>query len=109
MHDQQPNLWDSAAAETAKRAGMDMAADNKKRLLEYARSIAKDLARGGRAISADDVQRELEKRGISVHALGNAAGSLFAGKQWIAVGRVKSKRVHSHGNWLTEWKLRDAS
>ena len=90
----------------AKAAGMDKAAENKKKLLEYARGIARDLAKGGNVISADDVQRELERRKISVHALGNAAGSLFKGKEWMAVGRIKSKRVHAHSNWLTTWRLK---
>lgn len=98
--------FDFEAAELAKIAGMDRAAENKKALLEYARGIARELARGGNVISADDVQLALEKRDISVHALGNAAGSLFKGKEWIAVGRVKSKRVHAHANWLTTWRLK---
>lgn len=102
-------LWDAAAAEAAKEAGIAQAGENKKQLLEYARGIAKELGRSGRAISADDVQRELERREISVHALGNSAGGLFERKHWIAVGRVKSKRVHSHGNWLTEWRLKNES
>jgi hypothetical protein len=107
MHEHQPTIWDWAASEAAKQAGIDQAGENKKQLLEYARGIARELARGGKVISADDVQLEIENRGISVHALGNAAGGLFRGKEWIAVGRVKSKRQHAHANWLTTWRLRE--
>ena len=100
--------FDFEKAQRAKEIGMTTAADNKKALLEYARGIAVELGRKG-DVSADDVQRVLEARGISVRALGNAAGSLFERKKWEWTGRfVKSQREHSHSNLLRVWRLRDA-
>ena len=103
---EQVTLWDAQAAEAAKVAGMDQAAENKKALLKYARSVAEELAQGGKVISADDVQFELSRRGISDRALGNSAGKLFAEKKWAPVGQTKSIREHSHGNRLTTWRLK---
>ena len=102
--------FDFERAEQAKERGMSQAATNKASLLEYARGLARAIAREKGEITADDVQRELESRGISVRALGNAAGSLFRGKEWIATGRyVKSERIHAHANRLTVWRLKDAA
>lgn len=94
-------------AERLKAVGQAKAAENKKSLLAYARKVAKGLASDGRAISADDVQRALSEKGISVSALGNAAGSLFRESCWEWTKEfVKSARPHSHANLLRLWKLR---
>lgn len=83
---------------------MQLAADNNGALLTEAREIARELARHGAEISADDVVFEMCKRGYGVKALGNAAGSLFAGRDWQWTGRrVKSKRIHAHKNELKSW------
>lgn len=101
----QASLFDAPASEAAKKAGMQQAADSNKSLLEHARKVAVELAQRG-PITADDVQRRLVEQGISEKALGNAAGSLFKGKQWVWTGRlVKSSRVHAHSNLLREWRL----
>jgi hypothetical protein len=65
-----------------------------------------ELARAGNGeCTADDVQRVLIEQGISPHALGNAAGSLFRGGDWEWTGRrVKSARVHAHANELKVWR-----
>lgn len=99
-------LFDAVAGQIARVAGMAQAAENKKSLLAHARKIAVRLART-RPITADDVQRELQAQGISVHALGNASGSIFRGKEWEWTGRyIKSSRVHAHANELKEWRLK---
>lgn len=100
--------FDFEAAQRAKEIGMAEAFESKRALVEYARKIAVKIAERQTVVSMDDVQYALECEGISVFALGNSAGGLFERKKWEAVGRVKSARVHSHGNWLTQWKLRDA-
>lgn len=107
MADEQPDLFDFAASEAAKQQGMDLAAGNRKELLAFARRLAVEIAlsRPSREVNADDVQRALHERGCSIHALGNAAGSLFAGKAWEWTGRyVKSERVHAHSNNLKCWR-----
>lgn len=100
-------LFDAVASQQAKSAGMAQAADNKKSLLKLAREIAVELGRTKRDVTADDVQLALVRRGISIRALGNAAGSIFRGKEWTWTGRmVKSSRVHAHANLLRVWRYR---
>lgn len=102
----QRELFDAAASEAGKEAGMARAADGRRDLLEYARRTAVGIAlsRPDRTCTADDVQRLLHEQGVGVHALGNAAGSLFRGG-WEWTGRwVKSERKHAHANLLRVWK-----
>lgn len=100
-------LFDSQLSEQAKETGMNQAAEAKKALLKYARELAIKLASGGKEISADDVQKALYEQGINIHALGNSAGSLFAGKQWEWTGRrIKSIRQHAHANEIKIWRLK---
>lgn len=94
-------------SQAAKEAGMQQASANKASLLAYARGVAVELARArsDRLVTADDVQQELVNRGVSAHALGNAAGSLFKGDDWQWTGRwVMSRRVHAHRNPLRVWR-----
>jgi hypothetical protein len=103
----QQGLFDGAASGEAKRAGMAQAAEAKGRLLAYARGLAREIAcaRPSREVTADDVQAALVEAGVSVHALGNAAGSLFAEPCWQYTGRWEmSKRVHAHRNPLRVWR-----
>lgn len=102
------NSFDFDAAERARDIGIAEAYESKKELVEYARKLAVRIAeRTQSPISMDDVQYALECEGISVFALGNSAGGLFERKKWKPVGRVRSAREHSHGNWLTTWKLKN--
>lgn len=103
----QPGLFDGAASAEAKRAGMAQAAEHKGSLLAYARQLAREIAcsRPSREVTADDVQAALADAGVSVHALGNAAGSLFAEGCWQFTGRWEmSRRVHAHRNPLRVWR-----
>jgi len=103
-------LFDLAESKTAKVAGMSQAEANKASLLRFARAGLVKIAQGrlDGEVTADDAQRFLFDNGISVHALGNAAGSLFRGKQWEWTGRyAKSSRAHAHANELKVWRLKD--
>ena len=100
-------LFDHAAACEARDAGMAQAAEGKRSLLRFARGLAVELAERQGEVTADDVQRALAAHGVSVRALGNAAGSLFVGAEWEWTGKFrKSERVHSHQNLLRVWRLR---
>ena len=108
----QPTLWDAAASEQAAQAGIDQAAANHASLLTFARELAREIARSraDRCCTADDVQAEIERRGISVRALGNAAGGLFRGTEWTWTGRwQKSARLHAHANPLRIWHLSEVT
>lgn len=104
----QTALFDKQASEQAKAAGMLRAAERRDDVLTFARGIAHQLAtRTQDGITADDVVQELVRRGHGVHCLGNAAGILFRGPEWIFTGqRRKSARVHAHANELKVWRLR---
>lgn len=100
-------LFDAAESEAAARAGMAQAAENRRSLLAFARGLAVELALADpeRETNADEVQQALAERGISVFALGSAAGSLFTGGDWQWTGKfTKSKRVHAHANLLRTWR-----
>lgn len=101
-------LFDYAASVAAKEAGMHQAAANKASLLAVARQVAIEVAQRKGTVNMDDVQFELHRRGISIRALGNAAGSVFTDKtRWQFTGEyVKSSRVHAHGNLIRCWRLK---
>lgn len=103
----QPALFDALASEQAKQAGIDQAASNKTSLLPFARTLAVEIAQGrpDHTCTADDVVRALtEQHHISPHALGNAAGALFRGPDWIWDGRfVRSERAYAHANLIRVW------
>lgn len=104
----QTALFDKQASEQAKQDGMLLAAERRDDVLAFARRIAHELAsRTHEGITADDVVKELVRRGHGVHVLGNAAGSLFRGPEWLFTGqRRRSDRVHAHRNELKVWRLR---
>jgi hypothetical protein len=88
-----------------KEEGMALAADNSN-ILPYAQNLATLYAENhvGRC-TADDVMRQLTAEQIK--RLGNAAGSLFKGKQWTPAGIwVQSQRKTNHGRWIRVWRLK---
>lgn len=98
-------LFDAAASEAAKTAGMALALDNKQSLVRHVREWMKDLGRAKRFVTADDVQLMIANRGISTHAMGNAMGGIFKDGNWRSTGRyVKSVRTHAHANRILVWE-----
>jgi len=86
--------------------GIALAADNKGELVTRGRDIALRIAATRGEVTADDVQYELAKEGVSVKALGNAAGAIFRDRRFKFTGRMaKSTRIHAHGNLLRVWEL----
>ncbi len=86
--------------------GIALAADNKGELVTRGRNIALRIAATRGEVTADDVQYELAKEGVSVKALGNAAGAIFRDRRFRFTGRMaKSTRIHAHGNLLRVWEL----
>jgi hypothetical protein len=97
-------LFDAAASQAAKEAGMARAADKRPAELEYARTIAKQIARVRGEVTADDVQAVLQAEGIE---LKNAAGSIFRDPAFEWTGRFHlSTRKESHRNRLLTWRLK---
>ena len=88
-----------------KEAGMAAAAASKNIVLDQARSIARLLAAQNGEVTADDVQRELERRDLP--SLGPAAGSLFRTKDFVFTGkRIKSSKISNHAREIRVWALR---
>lgn len=94
--------------EELKAEGQERAARSRAELLEVARYFARKIARGRpeRRLTMDDVQRALIREGHTPSDLGNAAGSVFRGKEWKFTGvTVKSERVSNHCRRLPVWEF----
>jgi hypothetical protein len=99
--------FDATAGEQAKQLGMLYAAIARPALLEIAREGARDIAQRRGTVTADDVQAYLMELGYIPADLGNAAGSIFKGREWEFTGQwVGSARVSRHRNSLRVWRLR---
>jgi hypothetical protein len=98
-------LFDYGKAIQERDKGMNKAADKRMAALTNARTLARHLASLNGNITADDVRKEYEYRGGNWSDLGNAAGSIFKGKQWQCVGFENSTVTTSHARALRVWKL----
>ena len=106
MTELQNDLFSLPEALRLKEQGMRQAADNDPTTLEYAREIAKMVARINGTVTADDVQLRLNESGYG--HLGPAAGSLFRGPDWIFTGDWRtSDRITNHARCNRVWRLRD--
>ncbi len=105
--DKELDLFDVAESNRLKEEGMTAAEyGGKHMLLDHARHVAKQIAmlRESRTVTADDVGKAFEKEGIT-ESLGNAAGSLFRGKEWEFTGqRIKSSRKSNHSREIKVWR-----
>ena len=91
-------------AQKRKKEGMEEAARNRKRLLEVARDCAEEMSCYGECTS-DHVAGAMERSGYRYESLGNAAGSIFRGKEWVWTKEmVASLRPSSHGRWIKVWR-----
>jgi hypothetical protein len=73
-------------------------------LLEKARKIARRSADDWGYVTADDVYAYLTETEQSI--LGNAAGSIFKGPEWVFVDWVPSSRPSNHGRHIRRWRLK---
>lgn len=98
--------FSAPVAEKAKVQGMQSAALSKKEVLELAREACRIAARRrqDRTATADDAQEFLIGSKLE---LGNAAGSLFLGKEWEFTGEWRpSRRVSNHNHKNRVWRLK---
>jgi hypothetical protein len=101
------DLFDAAASQEAKIAGMAQAADNKKSLLKYARKLAVEIAKEKGYVYSDLVIERMVANGTSERALGNAGGSVFTNGLFVWTGeRHVSTRKIGHGNEQKIWVLK---
>jgi hypothetical protein len=99
-------LFDYAQSKQERDKGMQTATSGRMEVLKKVRLIAYDLACFGETVTADDVRKEYEYRGGNWSNLGNAAGSIFKGKQWQQVGWTNSTVTTSHARALRVWALK---
>ena len=86
--------------------GKQLAAEANSETLEFARVHARVIAEpGNRAITIENLRTHYEIWGIA-WTLGNAAGSVFDGDEWEAVGVTTAKRPEAHGRLIRQWRLR---
>ena len=100
--------FDLAEGEHCRDAGIDQAADAfcRRNMIVAAREIASKIASTRGSVTADDVFMEMERRNLNPELLGNAAGSLFRGKEFVFFGEwKKSARVSNHARMNRVWHL----
>lgn len=98
--------FDLAAGIDAKISGMSLAESHRATLLLTARSAARIAARQLGAITIDDVMETMQAYGHNA-LLGNAAGAVFKGSDWVFTGNWrKSSRVSNHARMNRVWRLR---
>jgi hypothetical protein len=103
-------IFDEARSRELRDEGMRRAAEKRKGLVAECRERAEWIARNGREITIDDIYYAMENLGYEgMEFLGNAAGSIFKGKQWECVGWRKSTRVSNHARCVRVWSLRKDS
>lgn len=95
---QQMNLLES---NRLKQRGMNLAACRQAELLERARRIAVSLAEEHGTTDIDSVVELMPDV-----PTGNWLGSVFACGRWERVGFIRSRRVSSHGRFVSNWRLR---
>jgi hypothetical protein len=89
-----------------KMDGLERAASKHIVDLRRAQQIAEFIAGFQGPITSDDVREAFAIHQGRELNIGNAMGSLFTGKKWQCVGRVRSKRPSSHTRYLSQWQLR---
>lgn len=85
---------------------MNLAADHRSYILEFAKGTAITIARSrtSKLCTIDDVQAVLIQNKMD---LGMAAGSVFKGDDWEYTGQtIKTKRASSHARDVKVWKLK---
>jgi hypothetical protein len=98
-------LFDAAESQRRKEIGCELAAAARKQKLQVAQEIANELAKQHGSVHMDMVAAEMLSRGCDPNELGNAAGTIFKGKQWMWTGEfVASHRVSRHSGLLRVWR-----
>jgi hypothetical protein len=99
-------LFDYAESKQLRDTGIQNASNGRAEILTKVKAIARHMAYIRGKITADDVRKEYEYRGGNWSDLGNAAGSIFKGKQWECCGFENSKVTTSHARALRIWRLK---
>jgi hypothetical protein len=97
-------MFDASAARQAKEEDMALAANTRTELLNAARFVARKIAAQRGEVYMDLVSEELAKEGLLPEHLGNAAGSVFRGAEWVFTGKLHSSaRKDRHAGAQRIW------
>ena len=96
-------LFDQQQGEALKREALDAFEDKATGWLEYARAVARTLARDKGRLTADDV---LAVTGMPVGIHHNVVGAIFSSREFLRVGFTKTARPKGHSRIISIWRLR---
>lgn len=103
-------MFDIEAGERLRDEGMAAAAEKRVTVLELAERLAHNIAYNNGTVTIDDVREWMDKYTTNAKDLGNAAGSIFKGKEFEFTGVwVKSRRVSNHARMVRQWRLKRSS
>ena len=99
------SLRSPLTGEQLKAQGMKRAAEARARMLSIARWCASCYARANGTCTADDATQYFTP--LMRESLGNAAGSIFTGKEWRHTGMYrKSVRASNRARVISVWRLK---
>jgi len=100
------SLFDYAEGQRLKNEGIKRAANNPVRPLDHAKAFAREAALQRGEVTADDVYKAFIARGMDYTSLGNAAGAIFRGREWVFTGKwLPSARPSNHAHMNRVWRL----
>ncbi len=96
---------DLLAGEAKRDHGIAMVSLTGADFLERARTAARSMGRMSGKVSCDDIREWAEVEGVKPHHP-NLWGAIFAGKEWVCVGRQKSQFPSNHAREIRIWALK---
>ena len=98
----QLSLWEGG--ENLKLNGQETVEMNNQEFVNLMRVHAVETANRHGKVSSDDLRRYA--RVLGVHpSHPNAWGSIFNGKRWKVVGRIRSQLTSNHAREIREWGI----
>ena len=99
-------LFDAAASKQAKEDGQDQAESGRGYwFMEVMRSYARQYAHDFGHVTSDHLREYADRMGIQPDDP-NWWGTIFRGKEWESIGRVRSTMVSNHARWIEKWAQR---
>lgn len=89
-----------------KEAGLDSVEEHNPSFVEIMRKRARELVAETGRVTSDDLRRYARVNGIAPDHP-NAWGAVFGGKEWVQIGRMKSKLTSNHAREIRIWTLRE--
>lgn len=95
--------FDFSLGENLRDKGKDLVENNNERWIDHMREYAAEYSLDHGQVTTD----QLRDYADLIHwqpEHPNAWGAMFRGKQWRAIGRIKSKRTSNHARLITVWR-----